>query len=131
MSGPPPALPGGVTWKTPSATFVERRDKEAMDAIPDAEIACLLRTAEETAFARALAERERADREGTSDPSDSRSGGPGVPAEARRGDELPPRGGETSPDADARDSEPKTRRGFFAEKKRFVKAERGVEDEDT
>ena len=44
-----------MTWKTPSATFVERRDKEAMDAIPDAEIACLLRTAEETAFARALA----------------------------------------------------------------------------
>jgi hypothetical protein len=128
LSGPPPALPGGVTWKTPSATFVERRDKEAMDAIPDAEIACLLRTAEETAFARALAERERADREGTSDPSDSRSGGPGVPAEARRGDELPPRGGETSPDADARDAAPKTR---GREKKRFVKAERGVEDEDT
>ena len=130
LSGPPPALPGGVTWKTPSATFVERCDKEAMDAIPDAEIACLLRTAEETAFARALAERERAEREGTSNPSDSRSGGPGVPAEARGGDELPPRGGETSPDADARDSQPKTR-GFFAEKKRFVKAERGVEDEDT
>lgn len=128
MSGPPPALPGGVTWKTPSATFVERCDKEAMDAIPDAEIACLLRTAEETAFARALAERERAEREGTSNPSDSRSGGPGVPAEARGGDELPPRGGETSPDADARDAAPKTR---GREKKRFVKAERGVEDEDT
>lgn len=128
LSGPPPALPGGVTWKTPSATFVERCDKEAMDAIPDAEIACLLRTAEETAFARALAERERAEREGTSNPSDSRSGGPGVPAEARGGDELPPRGGETSPDADARDAAPKTR---GREKKRFVKAERGVEDEDT
>jgi len=133
LSGPPPALPGGVTWKTPSATFVERRDKEAMDAIPDAEIACLLRTAEETAFARAIAERERAEREGTDSDSDSRSGGPGVRRrEARGGDEkkLPPRGWETSPDADARDSEPKTR-GFFAEKKRFVKAERGVEDEDT
>ena len=122
-----------MTWKTPSATFVERRDKEAMDAIPDAEIACLLRTAEETAFARAIAERERAEREGTDSDSDSRSGGPGVRRrEARGGDEkkLPPRGWETSPDADARDSEPKTR-GFFAEKKRFVKAERGVEDEDT
>ena len=135
LSGPPPALPGGVTWKTPSATFVERRDKEAMDAIPDAEIARLLRTAEETAFARAIAERERAEREETEDTSsDSRSGGrTGVRRrEARGGDEkkLPPRGGETSPDADARDSQPKTR-GFFAEKKRFVKAERGVEDEDT
>ena len=51
-----------MTWKTPPSAFVERCDKEAIDAIPDAEIECLLRTAEEAAFARALAERERLDR---------------------------------------------------------------------
>ena len=109
--------------ENPLGDAAERRDKEAMDAIPlRREIACLLRTAEETAFARALAERERVDREGTSDPSDSRSGGPGVPAEARRWRRLlAPRGGN---EPGCR-RERRAHRRRAAGKKRFVKAERG------
>ena len=79
------ALPGGVTWKTPPSAFVERCDKEAMDAIPDAEIQCLLRTAEEAAFARALAERERLDR---GEPSRRGSAAAGS-EEADEADEAP------------------------------------------
>jgi hypothetical protein len=49
-------LPGGVTWKAPDAKTVERYDRDAVLAIPDAEIADLLRTPDEVAFARAVAE---------------------------------------------------------------------------
>ena len=76
------SLPGGVTWKSPSAAFVEQRDKEAMDAIPDAEIECLLRTEPERDFARALAAREAAERGGTTEEEDARDGRDG---ERRRG----------------------------------------------
>jgi hypothetical protein len=78
------SLPGGVTWKTPSAAFVEQRDKEAMDAIPDAEIECLLRTEPERDFARALAAREAAER-GTGTTEEEDAGRDGRDGDRRRG----------------------------------------------
>ena len=78
------SLPGGVTWKTPSAAFVEQRDKEAMDAIPDAEIECLLRTEPERDFARALAAREAAER-GAGSTEEEDCGRDGRDGDRRRG----------------------------------------------
>jgi hypothetical protein len=87
------SLPGGVTWKTPSAAFVEQRDKEAMDAIPDAEIECLLRTEPERDFARALAAREAAER-GTGLTEEEECGTDGRDGDRRRGPVKAERGVE-------------------------------------
>jgi hypothetical protein len=82
-----------VTWKTPSAAFVEQRDKEAMDAIPDAEIECLLRTEPERDFARALAAREAAER-GTGLTEEEDAGRDGRDGDRRRGPVKAERGVE-------------------------------------
>jgi transcription factor IIIB subunit 2 len=87
------SLPGGVTWKTPDAAFVEQRDKEAMDAIPDAEIECLLRTEPERDFARALAAREAAER-GTGLTEEEECGTDGRDGDRRRGPVKAERGVE-------------------------------------
>ena len=50
------AFPGGVTWKPPCEKAIERFDAEAIDLIPDSEIDELMRTPEEVALAKAVAD---------------------------------------------------------------------------